>query len=460
MALGGNENGSVSNTVEQPQKSRELSGYFPKRRPNRTITMVLRLRRSGELRITGDCCIAAHPLDRDHGFDHDAVGRGCHGHAATQRHHPLPHPGEPQAELVIDRQTATIVLDAHQRGSPLDTAGPADRLDAHLDMRGPGMAEGVGQRLLNRAVDGEIRGLAIVAKRWGDRRLDHRIGMHLPPQPQQRRERLMQAELGQSHRPQSLQHTPIGLLQRVDLFQHGAAVLAQHVGLRRLAVRHSHQRGHMGSQREQIGPELVVQFPRDFLALRVLERDHPLRQMGLFRDRIAEGSGEMVQLAADRGEFGRPSGLDPRVVAASLDTRHRPRQRIERRERAADDRHGDQEQDNGDRRADFHLRHDAIPDLRHLVAGMRGDHKGAQRLSVDGDGNADRRLLRMDQRHEPGRWRIGVVTRAGRRLAIHFAVRCDRPPLARDADMAQPLQVLRNAGQPHLRILRVAQADD
>ena len=123
----------------------------------------------------------------------------------------------------------------------------------------------------------------------------------------------------------------------------------------------------MRAQRKQIRPELVMQFARDLLALDVLQRHHPLGQTPLVVHRVSQRRREMVQLVADRGEFGRTVRLHPRVVAPGFDLRHRLRQRLDRRQRPADHHHRDQEKHQRDRRADLELGDDAVPDLGHLV---------------------------------------------------------------------------------------------
>ena len=135
--------------------------------------------------------------------------------------------------------------------------------------------------------------------------------MGFAPQPQQRAQRLAQAEFGQPDRPQLLQDAPVELLQRVDLLQDGAAVLAQGIHCRLARFRQPHQRAGMRAQRKQIGPEFVVQFARDLLALDVLQRHHALGQPPLVLDRLAQRRRQMVEPGADRGEFGRPARLDP-----------------------------------------------------------------------------------------------------------------------------------------------------
>ena len=143
--------------------------------------------------------------------------------------------------------------------------------------------------------------------------------------------------------------------------------------VRLVRIRQPHQRADMRAQREQIRPELIMQFARDLLALDVLQRDGALGEPPLLLDRLAQRRGEMIEPGADRGELRRAAGLDPHVVGAGFDLRHRLRQRLQRRQRAADDHHRDQEERDRDRGADLELGDDPVPDFGDLVVGDRGD---------------------------------------------------------------------------------------
>ena len=128
-------------------------------------------------------------------------------------------------------------------------------------------------------------------------------------------------------------------------------------------------------KRKQIGPELIMQLARDFLALDVLQRDNALGQTPLVVDRIAQRGGKVIQLVANGGEFRRAIRLHARVVAAGFDLRHRLRKRLDRCERPADDPARDEEKHDRNRRADLELGDDAVPDLGHLVVRMRRDQQ-------------------------------------------------------------------------------------
>ena len=105
-------------------------------------------------------------------------------------------------------------------------------------------------------------------------------------------------------------------------------MFSQGSGIRLGRLRGPHQRTGMRAQREQIGPEFIVQLAGDLLALGILQRDGALGELALFLDGLAQRRRQMVQLAADRGQFGRTAGLDPRVIAAGFDVRHRLRKRL------------------------------------------------------------------------------------------------------------------------------------
>ena len=197
--------------------------------------------------------------------------------------------------------------------------------------------------------------------------------------------------------PQPFQHAAVELLQRVDLLQHRAAVFSHGLRTRVRAVGEPHQRAGMRAQRKQIGPELVVQFARDLLALDILQRHRALGQPPLVLDRLAERRRQMIELVADRGELGR--------AARRRRGRHNARPRCSLIARASDwsgasarptTSHRHQKQRDRDRRADLELGDDAVPDLRDLVVRMRGDHQRT-RLAMDRDRHAHRGLLRMNQ---------------------------------------------------------------
>ena len=132
------------------------------------------------------------------------------------------------------------------------------------------MAENVGQRLLNGAVNRQIGRLSGLTERLRNRGLDHHSGMGLAPQPHQSADRFAKTKLRKSDRPQPLENPPVELLQGIDLFQDGVAMLSQPLGARLAHVRKAHQRADMGPQREKIRPKFVVQLAGDFLALGVL----------------------------------------------------------------------------------------------------------------------------------------------------------------------------------------------
>jgi hypothetical protein len=93
----------------------------------------------------------------------------------------------------------------------------------------------------------------------------------------------------------------------------------------------------MRAQRKQIGPKLIMQLARNFLAFDILQRDDALGQTPLVVNRIAQSGRKVIQLVADRGEFRRAIRFHARVVATGLDLRHRLRKRLDRRQRPADD---------------------------------------------------------------------------------------------------------------------------
>src|SRR5882757_1522632 len=143
------------------------------------------------------------------------------------------------------------------------------------------MAENVGQGFLDDTVNRQIGGLSRLAERWRNGGFDHDLGMRLAPQPQQRTERLAQAEFREADRPQLFENAPIKLLQGIDLFPDGAAVLAQGYDVRLTAFGNPHQRTDVRAKRKKVRPELVMQLPRDLLALDVLQRHYSLSQPSL-----------------------------------------------------------------------------------------------------------------------------------------------------------------------------------
>ena len=153
----------------------------------------------------------------------------------------------------------------------------------------------------------------------------------------------------------------------------------------------------MRAQRKEIRPELIMQFARDLLALDVLQRDGAFGQPPLLLDRLAQRHGKMVQPGADRGELRRAARARRarRRRPASI-LAHRLRERLQRRQRAADDHHRDQEERDRDRGADLELGDDPVPDLGDLVVRNRGDHE-RRRLAVDRDRHADGGFLGMNR---------------------------------------------------------------
>src|SRR3954452_6210669 len=102
------------------------------------------------------------------------------------------------------------------------------------------MAEYIGQGFLNNAVNREIGSLSRFAKQWRNDGFDDDLGMRLAPQPQQRAERLAQAEFREPDRPQLFQNAAVELLQGIDLFPDRAAVLAHGGDVRFTVFRDTH----------------------------------------------------------------------------------------------------------------------------------------------------------------------------------------------------------------------------
>ncbi len=75
----------------------------------------------------------------------------------------------------------------------------------------------------------------------------------------------------------------------------------------------------MRPQREQIRPDFIMQLAGNLLALGILQRDGALGELALFLYGFTQRRRQMVQLAADRGQFRRTAGFYPRVIAAGLD---------------------------------------------------------------------------------------------------------------------------------------------
>src|SRR5690349_11632106 len=109
--------------------------------------------------------------------------------------------------------------------------------------------------------------------------------------------------------------------------------------------------------------EFVVQFARDLFALAVLQRKRAFGKLPLVLDRLAERGREVVELATDRSQLRRAPRRHPNIVLPGLDLRHGLRQRLERRQRTADNAPDDQEKYDDDRGTDRELGDDAVPDL-------------------------------------------------------------------------------------------------
>ena len=183
-----------------------------------------------------------------------------------------------------------------------------------------------------------------------------------------------------------------------------------------------------------------MQFAGNFAAFIILQRHDTFSEPLLLGHRFTQCAGKMVELGADRSNFGRTGGRDAGIVMPGLDTGHRIRQRLDRRQGPADDDHRDQQQRCRDGRANLQLRHDSIPYLGDFIARMRGDQQAAIRFALNGNGNADAGLFGAHQRNEPFGRRIEAA------LAQRRVARSGNDTLTgtfmRDTDMAQLLQTI------------------
>ena len=213
----------------------------------------------------------------------------------------------------------------------------------------------------------------------------------------------------------------------------------------------------MGAQRKQIGPELVMQLARDLLALDVLERDRTLGEAPLFLHRLAQGRRKVVQPGTDRRQFGRARRLHARIIAArtsisviardsaSSGANARPTTVIVIRNSAT-------------AIAEPTSSWVTMPSQISLISSSGCDViTSACGLPWIVIGTLTDGLFRMNQGHEPRRRRANVL------VVIRMAgLRHDpgRPILPRDADMAQPAQILDNLVQPRFGVRRLVQAGD
>src|SRR5882724_10629893 len=234
--------------------------------------------------------------DSLHGYSTVAGGDGKR---ATQGQDPLPHSNQAEAKLVVRAQSAAIVAHPYPSAAAAVAPCPGKRpggFDGHADGCRAGVAKHVCQGFLNGTVNRQIGRFSGLAERRRNRGFDGHTRMRLTPQAQESIERLAKAKLRQSNRPQLFKNPPIELLQGIDLFQYGAAMLSQRIRVRFAGVGNPHQGTGVGAQREKIGSELIVQFPRDLLALDVLQCDDALRQPSLVVDGVSQCGREMVQL--------------------------------------------------------------------------------------------------------------------------------------------------------------------
>ena len=81
-------------------------------------------------------------------------------------------------------------------------------------------------------------------------------------------------------------------------------MFSQCVRIRLGRIRGPHQRAGVCPQREKIGPEFIVQLPGNFLAFGILQGDRGFSQPPLLLHGIPQGRCKMVQLGADRRQFG------------------------------------------------------------------------------------------------------------------------------------------------------------
>src|ERR1700741_4340708 len=127
--------------------------------------------------------------------------------------------------------------------------------------------------------------------------------MGLAPQAQESPKGFAKSEFRQSDRSQLFQNSAVELLKRIDLFEDGAAMLSQRLRVSFANVRKPHQSAGMRAQRKKIRSELVMQFPRDLLALQILKRNRAFGETAFFLHRVSQGGRNAVQFAADRSQF-------------------------------------------------------------------------------------------------------------------------------------------------------------
>src|SRR3954454_10796941 len=105
--------------------------------------------------------------------------------------------------------------------------------------------------------------------------------MRFTPQSQQGAERFAQSQFRQADGAKPFQYPAIELLECIDLLQDRGAMFSQGTRVRCVEFGKPHQGAGMGAQRKKIGPKLVMQLARNFLALDVLERNRALGETPL-----------------------------------------------------------------------------------------------------------------------------------------------------------------------------------
>jgi hypothetical protein len=143
----------------------------------------------------------------------------------AQRQYSLAHADQAETELVIRRQTAAIVADAHQ-GAGATSVHSCSLFHRYADGGRVGVAEGVCQGFLDGTIDRQVRDFSGLARRSGNVRLNGNVGTGLTPQTQEHAERLAKSKLRKPNRPQLFQYPAVELLERVDLLHDCGAMLA------------------------------------------------------------------------------------------------------------------------------------------------------------------------------------------------------------------------------------------
>ena len=347
----------------------------------------------------------------------------------------------------LSASALAVVLDARAQAGELRIArrrARGGRLvdDAHLDAPRLRVAEGVGQALLDEAVERE----ACARPEFRQPRLGDEVDLDFrrepPPLLDQRLQRRDQAQLVERGGTQVGEDAAVLLLQRLHRFGNRAR---QRRRARVAAVEPRVERHRIGAQREQMRAGLVVQFARDGAPLLVMGVDHPLHQPAHVGGEIAERLAEPVGARGDGGDLRRPGFAGAGGGVAGGQAAQRLADAAERFQRHPHQPVDGEHDGDGERDAGGELVARLLPDFGDDLGRIGLDDDVVEPARADHHRQRRRHHLSADQRLEPGRRRLVEARRRRHRR---------RGGVLADGD-AHVAQVAEARHQRHRRLLRI-----